>query len=170
MNPLNSLRKSLEKSILSNRMKAIIRNTLLNIPLNLVDVTLSEYDESDSYIVVKLYSSNDRRIPINITFSDSVDLYFMSASVFEMQEVNTDEQVDFVCSIINMWLSSRIQVTEIKRGDYISKTIYEGSHNYMQSRKMFTRTTLFGRFGKRKMSALYEPWIDLKTTAASPAI
>ena len=162
VNPIDNLKSGLGQNILSERVKRIAQNTFLQIPKNVIDISTSNYHQQEAenpYISLKICSKGNQKIPLDISFGLMIDFHCENAAVLEMMQVTTDEEENVITSLINMWLSSKIEKIEYRRGHFVSKTLYRGSHSYMHKRNLFARTTPFGVFGKKVLAKNYEPWI-----------
>ncbi len=153
-----NLRNAIEQKVVSEQVREIIKRTVLNIPIELIDHTRSicKVKLKEKYVYLNIFSLSDVSIPFEITFSDMIDFYSDEASILEMEEVGNE--IEEICSTINIWLGSNIRKVQYKRGDYVGRTDYYGTHKNMSSRRLFTRTTPFGRFGKKVINQ-YKPWI-----------
>lgn len=156
---IEKLKKSIEQEVVSEQVREIIMRTVLNIKLELIDHKRSrcEINFNAGHVYLQVFALSDKSIPFEITFSEMIDFYIDKASILEMEEVGNE--IESVCSTINMWLASNIVDIQYKRGDYVGRTDYFCSHKYMSSRRLFTRTTPFGRFGKRVINNRYRPWV-----------
>jgi|GEM_PF-2487614 len=154
-----NLKKAVEQVKLSNQALEVIERTVIHIPDERIDQSRSVLKASldEKYIYISLYALSNRSIPLELTFSKMIDFYSDEASIFEMEELGSHN--NHICQVINMWLTSTIEKAHFKRGDYIGRTDYIGSHKYMSSRRLFTKTSPFGRFGRREVESKYEPWI-----------
>ena len=157
---VRNLKDAIEQETVSKPVQEIIKRTVLNLRTDLLDHARSkcEVKLKEKYVHLEIYSFFDKSIPIEITFSEMIDFYSEEASIFEMQEV--EDNIEEICSVINMWLASDIEKIQYKRGDYIGRTDYFGINKNMSSRRLFTRTTLFGRIGKKVVKS-YQPWIKI---------
>ena len=163
--PINQLMASIDdsNSNVPERIKRVLKSTIISIPRGHIDCENSFHKtflHDMKSFHLRLRSKGCARISIDLTISQMLDLHFSSASVFEMKEITTPEEEQHVISTINMWLASEISVTEISRGDYITKTVFTGSHKYMSERDLYIRTSVLGSLGSHRITN-YRSWIEV---------